>query len=129
MLQMAPYERAFTLVLQDAIFLATCLATLQKEIHCKLQETCYTLQSLVTTCYGFKKSLQSLQKVEPSFTASVTQRNFFATCVAMALTDKLQRVICPLSNLSGNWFGLATISQSRGCTIKVVKGGGGRGVG
>ena len=31
------------------------------------------LQSLDTTCNGLKKSLQSLQKVEPSSTVSATQ--------------------------------------------------------
>ena len=37
---------------------------LEKEIHCKLQETSYTLQSRAATYKGFKKSLQSLQKVK-----------------------------------------------------------------
>ena len=36
------------LVLHDTILLATCLATLEKEIHFKLQETCYTLQQTIT---------------------------------------------------------------------------------
>ena len=58
------------LVLHDAIFLATCLATLEKEIHCKLQKICYTLQFRAATqcCGSKKKSAQSLQKVEPSST-------------------------------------------------------------
>ena len=57
------------LVLHDAIFLATCLAMLEREIHCKMQKTCYTLQSRAATCNLFKtNSMQSLQKVEPSFT-------------------------------------------------------------
>ena len=43
------------LVLHEAIFLATCLATL-KQIHCKLQETCYSQQSWVATCNGLKKN-------------------------------------------------------------------------
>ena len=58
-----------TLVLHDAIFLATCLATLEKEIHCKLQKTCYTLQSRAATFNLFRiSSMQSLQKVKPSST-------------------------------------------------------------
>ena len=48
------------------------------------------LQPQAATCNGFIKSLQSLQKVEPSSTASLTQNNFFTNCVAMALRDKLQ---------------------------------------
>ena len=44
------------LVLHDAILLATCLATLEKEIHCKLQETCYMLQSQAATYIGLKIS-------------------------------------------------------------------------
>ena len=39
---------------------ATSLATLQKEIYCKLQETCYTLESRATTC-NLKQSMQMLQ--------------------------------------------------------------------
>ena len=40
---------ALKLVLYDSIFLSTCLATMEK-IHCKLQGTCYTLQSWAATC-------------------------------------------------------------------------------
>ena len=36
-------------MLYDAIFPATCLTTLEKEICCKLQETCYTLQNRAIT--------------------------------------------------------------------------------
>ena len=50
-----------------------------KKGHCKLQETCYTLQSWATICNGFKKSLQSLQELQSSSTAGVTQLVFFAT--------------------------------------------------
>ena len=53
------------LVLHDATFLATCLAMFEREIHCKLQKTCYTVQSRGATCNLFKtNSMQSLQKVE-----------------------------------------------------------------
>ena len=38
----------------------TCLAKLEKEIHCKLQQICYTLQSQAATCNGVKKSLSCL---------------------------------------------------------------------
>ena len=42
---------------------------MQKEIHCKLQKTCYTLQSRAATCNLFKtNSTQSLAKAEPSST-------------------------------------------------------------
>ena len=63
-------------MLHGTISFANCLATLEKEIHCKLQETYYTLQSRAATCNGFKKSQQSLQKVERSSAASVTRCNF-----------------------------------------------------
>ena len=78
------------IVLHNAIFLAACLATSDKEMYCKLHETCYmfqsrlqltivsenTLQSLAATCNGFINSLESLQKVESSSTAGVTPCNF-----------------------------------------------------
>ena len=36
-----------------------------KDIHCKLQKTCYVLHSQATTCNGLTKdSMQSLQKLE-----------------------------------------------------------------
>ena len=41
-------------MLHDAIFLVTCLATSKQEIHCKLQNSCYTLQSRAATCNGLK---------------------------------------------------------------------------
>ena len=44
-------------VLHDTIFLATCPPTVEKEIHCKLQKTCYTLQPRAATCYDFRKIL------------------------------------------------------------------------
>ena len=53
------------------IFLATCLETLEKEIHCKFQKTCYMLQCQAATSNGFKTYVQSLQEVEPSSTVSV----------------------------------------------------------
>ena len=49
----------------------------EKVIHYKLQETYYTLQSRAATCNGFKKSLQSLQKVEQSSTVSVMYGTIF----------------------------------------------------
>ena len=56
------------MVLHDAIFLATFLATLEKEIDipCKFQKTCYTLQFRVATCNGFNKLMQLFQNVEQS---------------------------------------------------------------
>ena len=68
------------------IFFATCLETLEKEIHCKLQKTCYMLQCQAATCNSFKTYVQSLQEVEPSSTVSVTGYNFLhdiflATCL------------------------------------------------
>ena len=42
------------LVLHGGVFLATSLATLKKEVHCKLQKTYYTLQFRAATCNGFK---------------------------------------------------------------------------
>ena len=41
-------------MLCDGIFIATCLATLEKEIHCELQKICYTLQHQAATCNGLK---------------------------------------------------------------------------
>ena len=46
-------------MLHGAILLATCLTKLEKEIHCKLQKTCYTLQSRAAICNGSKNTLQS----------------------------------------------------------------------
>ena len=51
-------------MLHDGIFFAICLTALEKKIHCKSQQTRYTLQSRATICNGFRKSPQSLQKVE-----------------------------------------------------------------
>ena len=42
-------------MLHGATVLATCLATLEKEIHHKLQRTCHTLQSRTVSCNGFEK--------------------------------------------------------------------------
>ena len=42
------------LLCHSTIFHATCLATLEKEINCKFQESCYTLQSGAATCNCFK---------------------------------------------------------------------------
>ena len=42
------------LVLYNAIFLATCLPALKKEIRCKLQKSCYTLQSRTVSCNGLE---------------------------------------------------------------------------
>ena len=42
------------LVLRSAVFLATCLTAFEKEIHCRLQKSCYALQSRAATCNGFK---------------------------------------------------------------------------
>ena len=88
-----------------------------EKIHCKLQETCCTLQSWVVTCNGHKKCLQSLQEVELSSTVSVTRCNFLCNgcCngVARKVEGRLKSVTCPLCNLSHNFFRLAKIAQSR----------------
>ena len=83
------YNRALQLVLHGAIFFATCLATLEKKVHCKLQETCY-----------MQKSLESLQELQSSSTAGVTWCNFLcnlccngvARKVALCNTPSLQFV-------------------------------------
>ena len=89
----------------------------EKEIYYKLQETRYTLQSRAAACNGFKKSLQSLQKLEPRSTAIVTRCDFLCNLccngVARQVTVRLQHVTCSLCNLSCNFFGLATIAESR----------------
>ena len=54
------------LVLHSAICFVTCLATIEKEIHCKLQRSCYTLQCGAAACNDFKQSMQTLQSVEQS---------------------------------------------------------------
>ena len=104
-------------MLHNAIFLATCLATLEKGIHCRLQETCGTLQPRAAICNGFKKSLQSLGKVEPISIACVTRSNFLCNLccngVARQLEGILQCVTYPLCSLSYNSLGLATITQKR----------------
>ena len=85
----------------SAIFLATYLITLEKEIHCKLQKSCYTLGSRAGTCNDFKT------KVEPTSTLAVvacpkklrnklqrghfTRCNVSATCLATPSQHKLQR--------------------------------------
>ena len=187
------------LVLHCAIFLTICLTTLTKKIHCKLQETCYTLQSWAAmfskkqplqsraaACNGFKKisvlfekvkpsstacvircnfpynlsrnvdkrnslqvagetcyTLQSrpamfkkkplqsraaacnefkkfsaiVEKVRPSSTASVIRCNFLCnSCcndVARQVAGRLQRLTCPLCNLSRSFFGRTAIAQSK----------------
>ena len=74
------------LLLRDAIFFATCLATLRKEIHRNLHETCYMLQSRAATCSGLKTSLQLSQKVEQNST-------LYNSCKSQKVLDinKLQR--------------------------------------
>ena len=57
-----------TLVLDDAIFLAACLATWEKYIHCKLQKSCHMWQSQAVTYNSFKTIHASLQIVERSST-------------------------------------------------------------
>ena len=57
------------LVLHDAMFPLTCLATLEIEIHCKLEKTLYMLQSRAAICNVLKtNSMQSLWKVKLSST-------------------------------------------------------------
>ena len=75
------------------------------------------LESWATACNGVKNSLQSLQEGESSSSASVTRCSFlFNLCfnrVARKVAGRLQRVTCPLCNLSHNFCRLATIAQSR----------------
>ena len=101
-------EISFQLVLHDGIFLAIYLTMLEKEIHYKLKETCYMLQSQAATCNGFQKSLQSLQKVELSSTTSVKRCNFLCNkcCNGIERQDagRLQCVTCLLCNSSSNFF-------------------------
>ena len=86
------------------------LATLEKEIFCKLHKTCYTLQSRTATCNSFKISLRSLQEVESRSIASVIQCNFSCNLccngVARKASSKLQRVTCPLCKLFRNFCSL-----------------------
>ena len=67
-------------------------------------------ESRAATCNGLKKSVQSLQRIERSSTASATQRKIFCN---LQVADKLQRVTCPLCNFSRNFFTLTTTAQSR----------------
>ena len=69
------------------------------------------LQSWAAPCNGFKKCLQSLQKIKLSLQLVLNGKIFFAACVAMALRDKLPHVTCPLCNLSLKFFVLLTITQ------------------
>ena len=84
---------------------------LEKETHCKFQETCYTLQCRAVTCNGLKKSLQSLQEVELSSTqstASVTQCKFLCNLhsngIVTQVAGRFQREACPLCNLPCNFL-------------------------
>ena len=79
------------LVLHHAIFLENCLATLEKDISCKLQKTCYTLQSRAASCNELKKfhAIKSLQKGEPSSIQGAPLCAIVAT--PNQLRDKLQR--------------------------------------
>ena len=104
-------------MLHCAIFLANCFATMKK-IHCKLQETCYTLESWAAICNGFKASLQSLQEVELGSIVSDTWYNFLCYLyynkrVARKVSAGLQCVTFALCNLFHNFFGFEMIAQSR----------------
>ena len=70
---------------------------------CNLQWFKKTLQSQAATCNGFKRSLQSLQKIEPSSTAGVTQCKFLCNLCcngfARQVAGRLERVTCPIINL------------------------------
>ena len=72
---------------------------------------------LQLTCSGFKNSLQSLQKVEPSSTARVTRSSFpcnlCRNSVTKQVTYRLSRVTSRFSSLSRNFFRPAMIAQSR----------------
>ena len=106
------------LVLNDAIFLATCLASLQKEIHYKLQETCCTLQSRVPPCNGSKKSLPSLRKVEPSST-------FYNRCKPKNVARKVAKRACyalqSTCNLSCSTIGTQVAKKIASCNNSLRK--------
>ena len=114
-------------MLHDEIFLETCLATVEKEIHCKLQKTRYTLQSRAATCNRFKtihviiaesrtelyfvifaspKNLrEKLQK------GHVTRCNPPATCLITLLQHKLQRKLHHVTLAAESVLLLATIVE------------------
>ena len=80
------------LVLHDAIFLTTCLATLEKEIHCMLQKACYTLQSCAATCNGFKNMLQLRASTCSGFKNTLQLRA--STCSGFKNTLQLRASTC-----------------------------------
>ena len=74
------------LVLHDAIFLSTCFAILENEIHCKLQKTCYTLQSRVATCNLFNTTFHAI--------VAESRTEFYPVAIVASLKklrEKLQR--------------------------------------
>ena len=98
-----------TLALHGVICVAICLATLEKEIHCKLQKSCYTLQSRAANCNGFKlvraiveksrnelhfvQSLQAQKNCQTSCRESMLlAANYFATSLQHKLQRKFHRV-------------------------------------
>ena len=85
-----------------AIFFASCLVTLEKEILVKLQKSWYTLQSPTAvvskqspTAMVSKQSIQSLQKVEPSSTLC-------SHCKPKEVARQVAKRACDTSNLSHN---------------------------
>ena len=87
------------LVLHDEIFLETCLAMLEREIHCKLQMTCETLQPLAATCNVQKNILAMVAK-------SRTNLYFVQSLQAQKDAKKFAKRTCytlqPTCNLSCN---------------------------
>ena len=92
----------------------TCVTILEKEIHCKLQKSCYTLQSPAATCNGFKQSIQSLKNVELNSTLcncckpkKVARQVEKRTCylqLARPLPATCKAITC---NLQGHYLQLA----------------------
>ena len=79
------------------------------------------LQSQAAICNGFKKSLQSSRKADPSSTTSATRCNFLCNLCgngdARQVTDRLQRVTYPVCNLYRNFLGLATIAPGKRSSV------------
>ena len=86
-------------MLNNAFFFASCLATLEKESHCKLQQTCYMLKSQTSTCNDLKKVIAHVAK-------SRTQLSFLqllqAQKIARQVSEKTCYTLQSTHNLSSN---------------------------
>ena len=68
--------------------------------------------SLAATVISLFIKLSKASNLVCRLTLVLHDTMFLATCVAIQVTGRLQRVIRHLCNLSGNFFMLATIEQS-----------------